>query len=336
MSISINNNLKIGILFLNLGGPKNKNEIKDFLYNLFSDKEVIRLPKYLSFTQNSLSYLISNLREKKVQNAYNLIGGGSPIYNYTYNQTKLVEKKLNSNILKKKYKCYFAMKYSNPLIEEVLENIYNDNINKLIIFPLYPQYSLTTTGSFYKELNKKIDPSKNIKIIYINNWYNNEKYVKLISELIYKKIKILKNKSNKIINIVYSAHGIPKSYINEGDPYKKEIEETVKLINKKLYLKKLKNIKYHLSYQSKVGPFKWLEPYTENKIKEIASNNEDNIIMVPISFVSDHIETLYEIDIEYKDLAKKNNINNFERIESLNLNKKFINVMVNIIKKYEK
>lgn len=305
-----------------MGGPCCKQEIEAFLYNLFSDEYIIQLPYLLKPFQKQLAEFIASRRAPKVVKNYEMIGGRSPILFETQAQAKALEKRLGKN-----YKSFIAMRYSYPFLKDTLEEIENSNINDLTVIPLYPHYSLATSGSSLieaKQLFSETGFAHGAKIRYIESWFDNLFFIELISRRIEDKIEELKldNKASKS-HILFSAHGLPVSYIANGDPYQNQVEHSVNLVvqriadqlNLRSYKNQLKSESYDLSwsisYQSRVGPIKWLEPSTEAAIHQLALTQVENLIVVPISFVGDHIETLHEINIEYRKLAEENGITKF-------------------------
>jgi ferrochelatase len=321
------NREKIGVILLNLGGPDSLKAVKPFLYNLFSDKLIIRLGP--SFTQKLFALIISSLRSKTVKKYYEAIGGKSPILDITNQQAKALEQLLNlDNDSNPIFKVYVGMRYWHPYIHETVNNIYNDGIKKLIALPLYPHYSITTSGSSLSVLKEAIKKYP-IRLITVESWYDNPMYISALVELIKKGLERFSLSFNEQqsekdkINVLFSAHSLPEKFIKEGDPYVEHIMGTIKKITEIL------DIKWHLSYQSKSGPVKWLEPSTEETIINLSREGVKNLLIVPISFVSDHIETLFEIDILYKDLAKSHGIK-MVRTESLNTNPTFIRALKDI------
>lgn len=345
------NNTTIGVILLNLGGPDSIQAVKPFLYNLFSDRKIIRLGP--SFMQKPLAWLISTLRYQKTSKLYNLIGGKSPILDITYAQAKALEKALNqqsavssqqSNPPFSKegreginsslvtchsslsFKVFVGMRYWHPLIEEVIPEIYNSGIKKLIAFNLYPQYSVATSGSSMSRLTE-VASEYPIEISSITSWFDHPKYINALVELIKKGAESFGHATN--VHLLYSAHSLPQKFIDDGDPYVDQIIGTIKEIAKQIPLE------WHLSYQSKTGPVKWLKPTTEEKLRDLARKDIKNVLVVPISFVSDHIETLYEIDILYKQMADNLGIY-MRRVESLNTHPIFIEALKDIIIKKAK
>ena len=328
---------KIGVVLLNLGGPDSLPAVKPFLYNLFSDRKIIQLGP--PFLQKPLARLISTLRSKKTESYYRLIGGKSPILDITIAQAKALEEALNqkSEVNNSQFstfnsqlffRVYVGMHYWNPLIEDVIPQIYNDGLRRLIALSLYPQYSLATSGSSLSKF-REVASKHSMEVFCASSWYAHLLYIKALVDVIKKGIESFNSKlqtSNSELNIhvLFSAHSLPEKFIDEGDPYVSHIERTIEEIVKQM------PIKWHLSYQSKSGPVKWLGPSTDEKLKELAGRNVKNILIVPISFVSDHIETLYEIDILYMQMARGLGVN-LRRTDSLNTHPLFIEALKDIV-----
>ena len=319
----------IGVLLLNLGGPDSLQAVRPFLYNLFSDRQIIKLgPEFL---QKPLAWLISTTRHKKTEGFYSLIGGKSPILDITNAQAEALEEALNQlSVLSSQLKVFVGMRYWHPLIEEVVPEIHNAGIRKLIVLSLYPQYSLATTGSSLSKFREVASKYK-MEAFCIESWFNHPLYIEALVDVIRKGMDIFaESREHRAkdmepdIHILFSAHSLPQKFIDEGDPYVEQIKGTIEEITKRI------EIKWHLSYQSKSGPVKWLEPSTDEKLKELAAKGVRNILVVPISFVSDHIETLYEIDILYRQMAEGLGLC-LRRTESLNTHPVFIEAMRDII-----
>eukprot|EP00585_Thalassiosira_rotula_P005036 CAMPEP_0196151496 /NCGR_PEP_ID=MMETSP0910-20130528/33766_1 /TAXON_ID=49265 /ORGANISM="Thalassiosira rotula, Strain GSO102" /LENGTH=475 /DNA_ID=CAMNT_0041414877 /DNA_START=73 /DNA_END=1500 /DNA_ORIENTATION=+ len=335
---------KVGVLLLNLGGPETGKDVEGFLYNLFADPDIIRLPPLLSPLQSLVALLISKRRAPKSREAYDSIGGGSPILQYTRAQGDLMVKSL-----KDRYgieaKTYIGMRYWYPFTEEALDQIQEDGINALVILPLYPQFSISTSGSslrvLQEEFAKKSDlygPQKMFHTV-IPSWYDRPGYVKSVANLIQKELdsftpeEIQEGTSDTQPipkHILFSAHGVPASYIEAGDPYKAQIIDCVERI-KALLPTEDEGVKVHLSFQSRVGPVEWLRPYTDDVLPSLGEQGVKNLVVCPISFVSEHIETLEEIDIEYRELALESGITNWRRSPALNTDTTFIDDMADMV-----
>ncbi len=313
---------RTGVLLLNLGGPDTLEAVRPFLLNLFSDRDIIRLGP--SFLQNPIAWLIATLRTKKTRAAYTLIGGGSPILRITQEQAQALQSVLSSH---GDFKVFIGMRYWNPFIEDTVREMYDEGIRDCIVLSQYPHYSLATTGSALKELDRCLETYP-IRCTYIREWYNDPHYVDAVYKTV---VEVIDNKDKKA-DILYSAHGLPVSFIENGDPYVDHITETIRLINEKLTQNGF-SFNSHLAYQSRSGPVEWLSPSTDEKIVELGREGVKDLIVVPISFVSDHIETLYEIDILYRELASENGII-LRRVESLNTRPTFIDALKDVVLQY--
>ena len=320
---------KIGVLLMNLGGPERITDVGPFLYNLFSDPEIIRTP-FPAF-QKPLAWLISTLRSTTSQQAYLSIGGGSPIRRITEQQARELQSNLRDRGLNAT--TYIAMRYWHPFTESAIADMKADKIEQVIVLPLYPHFSISTSGSSFRELKKLRDSDSEFKQIpmrCIRSWFDQSGYIKSMVELISEQIALCESPQNA--HIFFTAHGVPKSYVEEaGDPYKEHIEDCSLLIINELEKYLGHSNPFTLSYQSRVGPVEWLKPYTEEVLTDLGKSKVNDLIVVPISFVGEHIETLQEIDIEYKEIAEKSGINNFRRVKALNTHPTFIHGLSDLV-----
>ena len=316
---------RVGVLLLNLGGPEKLEDVQPFLFNLFADPEIIRIP--FPILQKPLAWFISSRRAKSSQENYKEIGGGSPLRRITEEQgaalrTALKEKGEDAEV-------YIGMRYWQPFTDEAITNIKRDGVEKLVVLPLYPQYSISTSGSSFRQLEQmwKEDPSLNpIDYTLIESWYARPGYVNSMADLIRTELDKLPNANEA--HIFFSAHGVPVSYVEEfGDPYQKEIAHCTDLIMQALG----RPNDHTLAYQSRVGPIEWLQPYTEDAIAQLAEKGVKDLVVVPISFVSEHIETLQEIDIEYREIAEEEGIKGFHRVPALDTYPRFIADMADMV-----
>jgi len=318
------NNKSTCVLLLNLGGPDSLQAVRPFLYNLFSDREIIRLGP--SFLQKPLAWLISTLRHGKTEEFYRQIGGKSPIREITMAQAEALEESLRAGSSTQAgagCRVFFAMRYWHPLIEEVIPVISQEGISRIFALSLYPHYSVATTGSSLSKLNE-VAAEFPIETFSVPAWFDHPLYVEALVEKIRKGIELFS--ATTPVHVLFSAHSLPEKFILEGDPYVGHIKGTIDKITKKL------DIPWDLAYQSKSGPVKWLEPSTDAMIERLAEKGIRNILVVPISFVSDHIETLYEIDLLYRGLAWKSGVR-LERTESLNTSPLFISALNDIVQR---
>ncbi|KAF5836888.1 ferrochelatase [Dunaliella salina] len=321
---------KVGVLLLNLGGPDTLDDVQPFLYNLFADPDIIRLPGAIKFLQPLLAYALSTARAPKSAEGYASIGGGSPLRSLTQKQAdaltvSLREKGLNANV-------YVGMRYWHPYTEEALEQIKRDNVGRLVILPLYPQFSISTSGSSLRLLEKILKEDQQLQGLrhtVIPSWYQRKGYVGAMADLICQELTKFPDPQN--VELFFSAHGVPKSYVEEaGDPYKEEMEECISLIVAEVKRRGYSN-HHTLAYQSRVGPVEWLQPYTEDSIMELGKNGTKSMLAVPVSFVSEHIETLEEIDMEYRELAEESGIEHWGRVPALNTNQLFIDDLADAV-----
>jgi ferrochelatase len=316
---------RVGVLLLNLGGPDEPEDVRPFLFNLFSDPEIIRLP--FSWLQSPLAWLISTLRAKKSQENYRQIGGGSPLRHITEAQAQALQEHLQQQ--GQDANVYVGMRYWHPFTEEAIARIKRDVVERLVILPLYPQFSISTSGSSFRLLEKlwQEDPAlRRIEYTVIPSWYQQPGYLQAMAQLIAQELDQFANPD--AVHIFFSAHGVPVSYVTEaGDPYQQEIEDCTALIMQTLN----RSNPHTLAYQSRVGPVEWLKPYTEDALQELGAQGVEDLLVVPISFVSEHIETLQEIDIEYRELAEEAGIHNFQRVPALNTHPVFINALGTLV-----
>ena len=312
--------MKKAILLFNLGGPDKLENVEPFLFNLFNDPAILNLPKIFRFP---LAKLIANRRAPVAKKIYGELGGSSPILKLTMEQSNELEKRLNKNKDLDEYKCFVVMRCWYPRASKVINEVKLFNPEETILLPLYPQFSVSTSGSSIKEWNdicKMNNYEVNTNIICC--YPTDKNFIKAHTLEIKKKI-------NNIVNykLIFSAHGLPEKNIKNGDPYQWQVEQTVKEV---VSLLNIENLDWVLSYQSRVGPLKWIEPSTKNIIIENAKLGK-HIVIVPIAFVSEHSETLVELDIEYKKLAQQNGCDKYTRIPALGINDVFIKSLFNLI-----
>jgi ferrochelatase len=306
--------MKKAVILFNLGGPDSLSAVEPFLFNLFNDPAIISLPSIFRFP---LAKFISKRRTPVAKAIYAEMGGKSPILEETQAQADAIEQNLRNE--PDEYKCFIVMRCWNPRAAETIKKVKKFNPAQIILLPLYPQYSNATSGSSiseWQDICKKENLKTETKIICC---YPTEKdFILSYSSLIKKKIDLNKLKDTTLI---FSAHGLPENKIKKGDPYQWQVEQSVKELVKELSIKKLN---YILSYQSRVGPLKWIGPSTEKIIKDEAKKQKI-IIVVPVAFVSEHSETLVELDIEYRKLAEENGSKEYIRIPAVTVNQDFIN-----------
>ena len=317
--------MKKAIILFNLGGPDKLENVEPFLFNLFNDPAILDLPTFLRYP---LAKLISNRRAPVAKKIYAELGGSSPILKLTREQSDALEIKLNQTQEEDEYKCFIIMRCWNPRAKDVIKDVQLYSPDEVVLMPLYPQYSAATSGSSIKEW-KDVCKKNNyhVKTSTICCYPTDQNFINAHTKEIIKKIKDLKN-----FKLIFSAHGLPEKNIKKGDPYQWQVEQSVKKIVESL---NDENLDWILSYQSRVGPLKWIGPSTETIIIENSKIGK-HIVLVPIAFVSEHSETLVELDIEYKEIADANGCKNYTRVPALGINEDFIKAMSElIIKKNE-
>jgi len=316
---------RVGVLLLNLGGPETLEDVRPFLYNLFSDPEIIRLP--ISWLQKPLAWFIASSRSSKSQENYRQIGGGSPLRRITEEQAQALQAELTRQ--GQEAQVYIGMRYWYPFTEEAIARIKRDGIERLVILPLYPQFSISTSGSSFRLLQNLWKEHPDLQPpdhTVIASWYERPGYLQAMADLIHQELNRFEDPNG--IHLFFSAHGVPVSYVEEaGDPYQKQIEACTGLIMQTLN----RPNDYTLAYQSRVGPVEWLRPYTEDAIADLAGKGIKRLLVVPISFVSEHIETLQEIDIEYREVAEEVGIHDFHRVPALNTHPAFVAELAHIV-----
>ncbi|HEY5512070.1 MAG TPA: ferrochelatase [Geomonas sp.] len=315
---------KTALLLLQMGGPDSIAAVKPFLLNLFTDRDIIKIGP--SFLQPFIARRIVKKRAPKVEGYYQRIGGKSPIRELTDAQGKGLQELLGDD-----YRSFVAMRYSRPSTLEALAEIKREGISRIVAVSLYPHYSRATTGSSMNELQRVLKQSGHkFELTCIDRFYDHPLYIRALADKVAEGLASFADPRD--VEIVFSAHSLPQSFIDEGDPYLSHIEETVRLVMERIG----KGSNHQLCFQSKASPVKWLEPSTMQTIKRLASEGRKNLLMVPLSFVSDHIETLYEIDIEYAEEAKALGIERFVRSPSLNSSPLFLECLADLVRKAQK
>ncbi len=314
---------KTAVILFNLGGPSNLDEVKPFLFNLFNDKAIISLPQPFRFL---LAKLISHKRTPKAQNIYKQINNKSPLLDITNIQAESLEKELS---FYGEYQVFVNMRYTKPTALEVVEKIQAYNPTDIVLLPLYPQFSNTTSASSIDNFLANFK-NNNCQTKIICCYPTESNFIKAHSHLILAVLQKLKQPELSKTRLLFSAHGLPQKVINAGDPYVYQVEQTVGEIIAHLQNLGYQNLDYQICYQSKVGPLKWTTPSLEDSLRKTALDHKIAVV-IPVAFVSDHSETLVELDIEYKDLASELGISQYHRVPSLNLHTDFINSLAQMV-----
>ncbi len=313
----------VAVVLLNMGGPRDVAGVKDFLHRLFLDPIIMKFP-LSKILQPFFAWLIVTLRLKEAQRRYQLIGGGSPIFDSTQRQAAALGKELRER--GRDVPVFFSFNYSEPFAEGVLTAIKKAGKKFVLPLSLYPHYSLATTGSnmFYlTEATKKVYPGA--QFLSAPAYYLHDDYIQAFADRIQAQLK--PGESLDEFYIIFSAHGLPLYFLTQGDLYPFQIAQTAACV-----LRKLERAQHwSISYQSAVGPMQWLKPSTESVLHALARRNVKKLIVVPISFVTDHIETLCEIDIEYRHVAEKAGISDFRMSRALECHPGFIKALADTV-----
>ncbi|GAA6009682.1 hypothetical protein JCM11491_001057 [Sporobolomyces phaffii] len=316
------------IVMMNMGGPSTVSETGDFLSRLFHDGDLIPLP-----FQSTLAPLIAKRRTPKIEKQYADIGGGSPILKWTRIQGEGMVKLLDElSPETAPHKAYVAFRYANPLTETCLDEMKRDGVTRAVAFTQYPQYSCSTTGSSLNEMWKQTQSlveagqEQNIEWSVIDRWGVNEGFVDAVARNIEASLATYPAETRDQVVLLFSAHSLPMSVVNRGDPYPAEVGASVSAIMHRLGNKN----PYRLVWQSQVGPSAWLGPQTSDAIKGYAKKQHNDLLLIPVAFTSDHIETLYELDLEYLEEAKELGMTGVKRVESLNDSPYFIKALADI------
>ncbi len=308
---------KQALLLLNMGGPNNIEEVELFLRNMFADKNILTMNPY---ARKFVANIIISKRLGDVKENYRLLGGKSPLPELTNRLIKKLKEHLDIPV-------YPAMRYVPPFADRTLEMCKNDGVEELILFPMYPQYSTTTTLSSVEDIESRCKAmGYRPKITVIDPYYDDYRYIEASCEKI---MEAMKGKETKMYDLLLSAHGLPLSIIKAGDPYQNQVEGNVSAI--KTYLT-CKGIEFHdikLVYQSKVGSAAWLEPNLANVLR---NPSHKKVIIYPLAFTIDNSETLFELDIEHREIADKLKYDDYVVAKCLNDSEKFVEFVVEKIK----
>lgn len=328
------NSAQTAVLLFNLGGPDTLNDVEPFLVNLFSDREIIELPLGAAM-QPLMARLIAKLRGPGVRANYQRIGGGSPQLPLTRAQAEALEERLNvGSAGARSNRVFIAMRYSRPSAADALEAIAAAGIRRIVTLTLFPHWSKATTGSSRNEFERVLAQphwrSCDFQVGHIDAYPADPRYLDAMTDTVGRAWAQIPSASRARAVILFSAHGLPQKFIDDGDPYVDHIEATRSGILARLGLPN----RQVLAYQSRTGPVKWLGPGTEEVIETLGREGVRDLLVVPLSFVSDHIETLYEVDILFRDVARKAGITGYYRPEALNSHPLFIEALAGLVRQH--
>lgn len=308
---------QIGVVLLNLGGPEHLEDVEPFLFNLFSDRQIIHLSP-LPFLQKPLARFIARRRAPKSCKAYQQIGGGSPLRKITARQGEVLAGQLAPL---GRFQVDMAMRYWHPDARQTLTAMGRKGITRIVALTLYPHYSKATTGSSIADLARVADELPYpFEIAAVETWPDQPDYIASLVRGVHSAF----GRCTGTPTLIYSAHSLPMKFIEEGDPYLHDLAKTIVEVEEKT------GIRGKLCFQSRSGPVKWLSPSTPDTLLELAAKGVQEVVVMPISFVSDHVETLYEIDIQYAELARELGLR-LVRTSSLNDDPRFIKGLAKLV-----
>ncbi len=324
--ITVNAVMKTAVILFNLGGPDSLQSVQPFLFNLFNDAAIITLPQPFRWL---IATLISKRRVKEATHIYEKIGGASPLLANTRAQSEALEKELGAG-----FKCFISMRYWHPMAADTARKVAEYNPDKIIFLPLYPQYSGTTTASSFTDFYQALAPYKLAAPIHeIHSYPTLDGFLAPQVEAIRLLYATAQKQTGRAPRILFSAHGLPQKTIDAGDPYQMECEETAAALVARLAIPNLAipNLDWKNTYQSRVGPLAWIKPYTDAEI-EAAGATQTPLVLVPIAFVSEHSETLYELDQQYRDLAAGCGVPFFARTPTVGIQPAFIRGLADLVR----
>lgn len=302
------------VILLAMGGPDSPEAVKEYIRNIFSDRSIIRLPGG-PVLQKPLARLIAQLRYKKVRQHYGLIGGSSPLLKWTEAQKNQLEKLLRPSL--PDFCSYVGMRYYHPYTQEAIVRAYADGFRRMCFIPMYPQYSKATTGSSFEAAGKTLRSMPDAQSTFIKDFHDDPAYVALLRKYIFDNIRPDET-------LLFSAHSLPQKFVDEGDPYVDQIRRTAALA--------AGTREYFVSFQSRTGPVKWVGPDTIAETRRLLTERQGGLFIVPIAFVCDHIETMYEIDIELKGLVEPAQAARIRRMPMFNDDPAFAQILADLVR----
>jgi len=321
---------KIAVVLYNLGGPDSKGSIKPFLKNFFMDKNIIGAPLPIRFLL--ANYISWKRSRREAGDSYRELGDKSPLLENTRLQATALEEVLNKNGKDQIFKTFVCMRYWHPMAPQIVQDIKDWNADQIIQLPLYPQFSTTTTWSSFEDWNKATGSSGyNIPTSTICCYPENEGFAQISAANIASDYKKALADGHDSPRVLFSAHGLPEKIINSGDPYQYQCEQTAKKIADKLAADlDIDNLDWQICYQSRVGPLKWIGPSVEEALQKAASDNKP-VIIYPHAFTQEHVETLVELDIEYRHLADQLGLPGYYRAQTVGTGPAFITALARLV-----
>ncbi len=315
--------MKEAVVLLNMGGPNNLREVEMFLKNMFDDENILTMKS--SLMRKFIGTMITFFRTESAQDIYSQLGGKSPIVGHTTKLVDALQQELPDVVID------FAMRYTPPFASEVIERLKEQNVEKIYLIPLYPQYSTTTTKSSLEDFEKALHKSSlDAVLVETKHFFENQNYNRVIIERIKEQMR---DEEYKDYDIIFSAHGLPQKIVDAGDPYQRHVQRELEYIKEMMQDEKMDFHQVHLAYQSKVGPMAWLKPSLEDKLHQVRNRG---VIIFPIAFAIDNSETDYELDIEYREIAQEMGFKNYKVCKCPNNHPLFVKALKEIYEKMKK
>ncbi|MCG8651210.1 MAG: ferrochelatase [Pirellulales bacterium] len=315
----MNKKERIAVVLFNLGGPDKEDSVRPFLFNLFNDPAIISVPNPIRY---GLAKLISKRRAPIAREIYEKLGGGSPLLANTEAQATALESALGAEA-----KVFIAMRYWHPFARETVLDVQSWNPDRVVLLPLYPQYSTTTTGSSLDDWRRACSSARfDVATVNVCCYPTQPGFIEALIKRLAPAIQMARKAGS--FRVVFSAHGLPKRIVERGDPYQWQVERTAVAVASKA---DLSDDEWRIAYQSRVGPLEWIGPSTEEEI-ELAGREKTGLVIVPLAFVSEHSETLVELDIEYKLLAERAGVPAYHRVPTVDTTAPFIEGLVDLVR----
>jgi ferrochelatase len=320
---------KIAVVMFNLGGPDSKEAIRPFLMNFFTDKNIINLPYPLRYL--IASRIAASRTKKEAGESYAELGNKSPLLENSQKQANALENHLNKDNENQEYKCFVCMRYWHPMSAQVVREVKDWGADRIVIMPLYPQFSTTTTWSSLGQWNKECKIANfHVPTSMICCYPEQMGYVSASAKNIKAVYKKAEKETELKPRVLFSAHGLPESIVKKGDPYQWQCEQSAKSIADKL---NIESLDWQICYQSRVGPKKWIGPSTEEAIDKAISDDVP-VVIYPHAFTQEHVETLVEIEIEYREIAEEKGIKGFYRAPTVNEDIDFIDGLAHMVRNF--
>ncbi|MFC1849572.1 ferrochelatase [candidate division CSSED10-310 bacterium] len=317
---------KCAVLLTNLGGPENLEAVESFLFDLFMDRDIIPIPLE-GRLREPLARFLARRRYQKVRQRYQVIGQGSPLVKITNEQARALGESLRKSDLP--VPVFSAMRYGHPQISKIIKRL-PETLQDLIVIPLFPHYCKATTGTTIKCLQQAVQRhSRTFRTRVIEHFHEHPLFLEAMLETMRLGIQFLQDKIDELPFIVFCAHSVPLRFVKQGDPYIDHIEQNARRLASLL---NLPEGQWQVAYQSQIGPIKWVGPRAEDVLERLGRDEQNGVLLVPISFVSDHLETLYDMDIVLREVAKKAGIRWFHRVECFNTRPVFITFLNHLVR----